>query len=96
VPASSAPALTVWQAKEAALRTIDDAASRGLRSDVALDLRNLVNNLANSQATGALLTAEVQSVYAKIDARVREGSLAHEVGERLRADVAALGRAKAV
>ncbi|GAA1613517.1 hypothetical protein GCM10009679_17100 [Saccharothrix algeriensis] len=61
---------------------------------MALDLRNLVNNLANSRATGRPLDAEIQSVYAKIDSRVGEGTLSPEMGERLRGDVAALARAK--
>lgn len=93
--ASTAPALTVKQAQAAALATIAAAEQQGLRSDVALDLRNLVNNLANSRATGRPLDAEIQSVYTKIDSRVGEGSLSPELGERLRADVAALARAKA-
>ncbi|MEV4410730.1 serine/threonine-protein kinase [Catellatospora sp. NPDC049609] len=93
VGSSPAPALTVKQALDAALRTIDEAALRGLRSDVAVDLRNLVNNLVNSRATGARLTTEVKSVYSKIDSRVGEGTLAHDAADRLRTDVAAIARA---
>ncbi|WP_203751525.1 serine/threonine-protein kinase [Catellatospora bangladeshensis] len=93
-PGASPAALTVKQAQSAALATIALAEQQGLRSDVALDLRNLVNNLANSRATGRPLDAEIQSVYAKIDSRVGEGTLSPEMGERLRGDVAALARAK--
>ncbi|GIF99751.1 hypothetical protein Cci01nite_48450 [Catellatospora citrea] len=91
---SPLPVLTVKQAQDAALKTIDDAARDGkVRTDVATDLRNTVNNLVQARPTGALLAAQVQAAHAKIDQRVGEaGTLAWEVGEQLHRDVAALAR----
>ncbi|GAA2401789.1 hypothetical protein Cme02nite_57990 [Catellatospora methionotrophica] len=93
---SPVPVLTVKQAQDAALRTVDDAARDGkVRVDVATDLRNTVNNLVRARPTGAGLAEQTQAVHLKIDQRVGEGTLAYEVGERLHDDVAALARALA-
>lgn len=91
---SAAPVRTVKQAQDAALKTVDDAARDGkVRTDVATDLRNTVNNMVQARPKGALLAAQAQAAHEKIDQRVGEGSLAWEVGEQLHADIAALARA---
>jgi serine/threonine-protein kinase len=92
----SATVLTVRQAQEAALRTIDGAAAAGkVRDDVATDLRNIVNNLATSELTGAELAAEVAAVHRRIDLRVNEATLAWDTGQRLHGGIDALARALA-
>ncbi|WP_155370451.1 serine/threonine-protein kinase [Catellatospora vulcania] len=91
---STVPVLTVKQAQDAALKTVDDAARDGkVRVDVATDLRNTVNNLVQARPKGAQLAAQAQAAHVKIDQRVGEGTLAYEVGEQLHADIAALARA---
>ncbi|MEU8007832.1 serine/threonine-protein kinase [Catellatospora sp. NPDC049111] len=93
---SAAPVLSVKQAQDAALKTVDDAFDDGkVRVDVATDLRNTVNNLVQAKPKGAVLAEQVQAAHLKIDQRVGEGTLDHAVGERLHGDVAALGRALA-
>ncbi|GAA1413821.1 hypothetical protein GCM10009662_59060 [Catellatospora coxensis] len=93
---SAAPVLSVKQAQDAALKTVDDAFADGkVRVDVATDLRNTVNNLVQARPKGTTLAEQVQAAHLKIDQRVGEGTLAYEVGERLHDDIAALGRALA-
>ncbi|MDI1462369.1 protein kinase [Catellatospora sp. KI3] len=93
-PLPSAAVLTVAQARDAALYTLELAQSQTqVRSDVATDIANVIRNLAQNKPTGELLSQQLASLYYKLDQREDEGTLAAAAAQRLRGDVAALGRA---
>lgn len=93
-PLPSAAVLTVAQARDAALYSLELAQSQAqVRSDVATDIANVIRNIAQNKHTGDLLRQELAGLYEKIDQREQEHTLAPEAAQRLRGDVAALGRA---
>ncbi|WP_212831249.1 serine/threonine-protein kinase [Catellatospora sp. TT07R-123] len=93
-PLPSSAVLTVVQARDAALYTLELAESQTqVRSDVKTDIANVIRNIAQNKPTGDLLRQQLANLNDKIDLRQDEGSLAPAAAQRLRGDVAALGRA---
>jgi serine/threonine protein kinase len=92
VPVPTAP--TVDEALAAALAAVDEEHSSGeLRDDVALDLRQVIQNLAYNADTRSEIDTTTDGVLTKIDDRVREGSLRPACAEELKVDVRELAAA---
>ncbi|GGM65141.1 protein kinase [Dactylosporangium sucinum] len=88
-PTASAPGLTPEQAARAVLDIVDRHAATGeIRTDVAEDIRNQVNNLMSNQLNAAQKIAALRD---NLRSRQREQSLPQAVYEELDAAVVTLG-----